>query len=129
MEKVFEPVTKTSKDVSEEMTKTKTETSMINNKALENLIIKLLQTMNDRGILATFLIAPLSKITNPENTSQFKLLKDQNSNGVKDLLLKNTIPIILHDNLLTFRDTGKMFEKKDLLKIITNKNYNVDLAS
>ena len=32
--------------------------------------------------------------------------------------------------MLTFRDTGKEFELKgDLLKMITNKNYNVDLAS
>ena len=30
----------------------------------------------------------------------------------------------------TFRDTGKEFElKEDFLKMITNKNYNVDLAS
>ena len=32
--------------------------------------------------------------------------------------------------MLTFRDTGKEFELKgDLLKMITNKNYNVNLAS
>ena len=32
--------------------------------------------------------------------------------------------------MLTFRDTNKQFELKgDLLKMITNKNYNVDLAS
>ena len=32
--------------------------------------------------------------------------------------------------MLTFRDTGKKFELKgDLSKMITNKNYNVDLAS
>ena len=32
--------------------------------------------------------------------------------------------------MLTFRDAGKEFElKRDLLKLITNKNYNVDLAS
>ena len=36
--------------------------------------------MNDRGILATYLMSPLSKITNPENASQFKLRKDSNSN-------------------------------------------------
>ena len=43
------------------------------------------------------------------------------------MLIHNTIPITLNDNLLTFRDTGKIFElKDDLLKMITNKNYNVD---
>ena len=46
------------------------------------------------------------------------------------MLIHNTIPITLHDNLLTFCDTGKEFELKgDLLKMITNKNFNVDLAS
>ena len=44
-------------------------------------------------------MSPPSKITNPENNSQFKLVKASNSNRVKDLLIKNTIPITLHDNL------------------------------
>ena len=36
----------------------------------------------------------------------------------------------LHGYMLTFRDTGKEFELKvDLLKMITNRNYNVDFAS
>ena len=86
--------------------------------------------MNDRGILATSLMSPLSKITNPENSSQFKLVKDHNSNRVNVLLIKNTIPITLYNNLLTFRDTGKEFELKgNLLKMTTNSNYNVDHAS
>ena len=72
----------------------------------------------------------LSKITNPENTTHFKLAKVSSSNRVNDLLIHNSIPNTLHDNLLTFRDTNKVFEiKGDLLKMITNKNYNVDLAS
>ena len=130
MKKVFEPVTKFIKDVSEEVTKTMTENSIKNNQALGNLNNKLLEIMNDRGILASYLMSPLSKITNPENTSQFKLVKDNNSNRVNDLLIKNTIPITLYNNLLTFRDTGKEFELKgDLLKMITNNNYNVDHAS
>ena len=92
--------------------------------------MKLLEIMNDRGILTSYLMSPLYKITNPKNTSQYKLVKDHNSNRVKDLLMKNTIPITLHDNMLTFRDKGKMFKPEgDLLKLITNKNYNVDLAS
>ena len=45
------------------------------------------------------------------------------------MLIHNSIPITLHDKLLTFRDTGKIFESKgDLFEMITNKNYNVDLA-
>ena len=86
--------------------------------------------MNDRGIIASYLKSHLSKITNPENTTQFRLVKVSSSNRVNGMLIHNTIPITLHDNLLTFRDTGKIFELKgDLLKMITNKNYNLDLAS
>ena len=86
--------------------------------------------MNDRFILATYLMSPLSKITNPENFSQFKLVKDTKSNRVNNLKINKTIPITLYNNLLNFRDTGKEFELTgDLLKMITNKNYNVDLAS
>ena len=130
MKKVFEPVTKSLENTSENLTKAITESSKENNLALENLNNKLLEIMNDRGILATYLMSPLSKITNPENTTQFKLVKDANSNRVNDLNINNSIPITLYNNLLTFRDTGKEFELKgDLLKMITNKNYNVDLAS
>ena len=45
--------------------------------------------------------------------------------------IKNkTIPVTLYRNLLTFRDTDKKFELQgNLLKMITNKNYNVDLAN
>ena len=86
--------------------------------------------MDDRGTLASYLMSPPSKITNPEKTSQFKLLKDSSSNRVNDLLTHNSIPITLHDNLLKFRDSGKIFEKKrDTLKMVTNENYNVDLVS
>ena len=45
------------------------------------------------------------------------------------MLIVNTIPITLYNKLFAFRDTGKKFELKgDLLKKMTNKNYNVDLA-
>ena len=69
MIKVFEPVTTSLENTSEKLTKTKTETSNKNNKALENLNNKFLETMNDRGMLASYLVSPLSKITNPENTT------------------------------------------------------------
>ena len=56
--------------------------------------------------------------------------KDSNSNRVNDLKINKTIPITLYNNMLSFRDTGKEFELKgNLLKMVTNKNYNVDLAS
>ena len=130
MKNVFEPKTKSLENTSQDITKTITETSFKNNQAIENLNKKLLQIMNDRGILASYLMTPLSKITNPENTSQFKLLKDHNSNRVNDLLMKNKIPITLYGNILTFRDTGKEFELPgDLLEMMTDIKYNVNLAS
>ena len=86
--------------------------------------------MNDRGILLSYLMSPLSKKTNPENTNQFILVKDSSSNRVNDLLMHNTIPITLYNNIFTFRDTGREFKLKgDLLEMITNNNFNVDLAS
>ena len=130
MKKVFEPVTKSLENTSENLTKAITESSKENNLALDNINNKLLEIMNDRGILASYLMSPLSKITNPQNTSQFKLVRDHNSNRVSDLLMKNKIPITLYGNMLTFRDTGKEFELTgDLLKMKTNSKYNVDLAS
>ena len=85
--------------------------------------------MKDRGILATFLVSLLSEISNRENSSQFKLVKDPSSVKVADLLINKTIPVTLYNNLLTFRDTDKKSELQgDLLKMMTNKNYNVDLA-
>ena len=130
IKKVFEPVTKSLENTSKNITKTLTETSIKNNLAIENINNNLLEIMNDRGILATYLTSPLSKITNPENSSQFKLVKDPSSNRVNDLKTNKTIPITLYGNMLTFRDTNKQFELKgDLLEMITNSKFNVDLAS
>ena len=130
MKKVFEPVTKSLENTSENLTKAITETSIKNNQAIENINNNLLEIMNDRGILATYLMSPLSRITNPENASQFKLVKDPSSNRVNDLKINKTIPITLYGNMLTFRDTNKQFELKgDLLEMITNNKFNVDLAS
>ena len=112
LKKVFGPVTKSLENTSQDITKTITETSSNNNKAIENLNNEHLEIMNDRGILAGYLMSPLSKITNPENTSQFRLVKDSSSKRVNDLLVHNTIPITLHDTLLTFRNNGKIFELK-----------------
>ena len=130
MKKVFEPVTKSLENTSENLTKAITETSIKNNQAIENINNNLLEIMNDRGILATYLMSPLSRITNPEYSSQFKLVKDPSSNRVNDLKINKTIPITLYGNMLTFRDTNKQFELKgDLLEMITNSKFNVDLAS
>ena len=78
--------------------KTLTESSAKNNKAPENLNVISLEILNDRGIMASYLSSPLSKITNPEKTSQFNLLKDPNSNRAIYLLIPKTIPVTL-DNI------------------------------
>ena len=130
MKKVFEPVTKLLENTSQGITKAITETSIKNNLAIENINNNLLEIKNDRGILATYLMSPLSRITNPDNASQFRLVKDSSSNRVNDLKINKTIPITLYGNMLTFRDTNKQFELKgDLLEMITNSKFNVDLAS
>ena len=115
MKKVFEPVTKPFEDVSEKMTETMTKNFIGNNQALETSNNKLLEIMDDRGeSAASYLMSPVSKITNLENTTQFNYSKDYNSKKVKHLLIRNTIPITLHNNLLTFRDTEKEFEIKGI---------------
>ena len=130
MKKVFEPVTKSLENTSENITKVIRESSIKNNKTLEYLNNKFLEIMNDRGILASYLMSLVSEITNPENTGQFKLVKDSSSNRFNDLKINKTIPSTLHKILLTFRDSNKEFEfTGDLLKMIPNKNNNVDLAS
>ena len=88
MEKVFEPVTKSIKHVSEEVTKTMKEKSIKNCQAIEKLNNKFLEIMNDRGILASHFLSLLSKFTNPKNSTQFKLVKKSSSNRVDDLLKK-----------------------------------------
>ena len=57
MKKVFEPVTKSLKKTSQDITKTISETSIENNKAIENLNNKLLEIMNDRGIITSYLLS------------------------------------------------------------------------
>ena len=66
----------------------------------------LLEIMKDRGLLASYLLSPLSKITDPENTIQLELVKDLNSNRVISLLSNNTKPVFYKKKLLAFRNTG-----------------------
>ena len=130
MKKLFEPATYIVKDVSEDITKTITETSIENNKALSILNNKHLEIMIDRAIIASYLLAPLSKIINPEHASQFKVVEDTNLNRVNDLLINKTKAVTLNNNSLTFCDTDKKFELNgELLKMLTNENNNVDLAN
>ena len=86
--------------------------------------------MVDRGILACYLLSPLSEIINPEYTSHFKLIRDPASNRVIDLLSNKTTLPTLYDNLLILRDKNEKFDLHgDFLKIITTKKYNLDIAN
>ena len=105
------------------------EASIENNKQLANLNDKLLEKTNERVIIASYLLSPLSKITNPEHASQPKLVKNPQSNRFNDLLINETKPVTLYDHLLTFRGADKKFKLQgDLSKLVTNRNYNFDLA-
>ena len=79
-------------------------TSEENNKAQEKLSNKLLEIAINRGMIAFYLLSPLSKIISLENTSQFKLVIDSTSKRVNGLLRHNSIPVTLYDNWLTFRE-------------------------
>ena len=56
MKKVYGPLTNTIKNVSENISKALTESSINNNKAIENLNKKVLESMNDKGLIVSSLI-------------------------------------------------------------------------
>ena len=130
MTKVFEPLTETLKETSENITKTITETSDINNKAIENLNEKILELMNDKGMIAPYLASSLVEVFKKDNKSQFRLRKDPNSTKMNDFLIHGTVPVTIFSNMIVFRDSNKSFRLEgDLLKVITNYKFNVDHSS
>ena len=127
MKKVFEPVTESLKNTSENVTKTLIETSNNNNKALENLNEKILEIMNNNGLIAPYLASSLVNLFKPENESQFRLKKDLNSTKMNDFLINEGTPVTLVSNMLIFRDSNKSFKLDgDLLETMTNYDFNVD---
>ena len=129
MTKVFEPVTDTLKKTSENIRKTITESSINNNKAISDLHEKILELMNDKGMIAPYLTSSLVEIFKKDNKSQFRLRKDPDSTKLNDFLIHGTIPVTLFSNMITFRDSNskKTFKLEgDLLKVITNHKFNVD---
>ena len=67
MKKVFEPMTDVIKNTSENITKLLTENSINNNKAIENLNEKILELMNNRGMIAPYFASSLVNLFKPEN--------------------------------------------------------------
>ena len=125
--KFFKPMTDELKNTSEKITRTLTENSINNNKALENLNEKILELMDDKGLIAPYLVSSLVEVFKKDNKSQFRLRKDPNSTKMNDLLIHGTIPVTIFSNMITFRDSNKSFRLEgDLLKVITNHKFNVD---
>ena len=130
MTKVFEPLPDTLKKTSDNITKTITENSINNNKAIENLNEKILELMNDKGMIAPYLTTSLVEVFKKDNKSQFRLRKDPNSTKMNDFLIHGTIPVTIFSNMITFRESNKTFRLEgDLLKVITNYKFNVDHSS
>ena len=130
MEEVFEPLTDTLKKTSESITKTIIENSINNNKAIENLNEKMLELMNDKGMIAPYLTTSLVEVFKKDNKSHFRLRKDHNSTKMNDFLIHGTIPVTIFSNMITFRDSNKTFRLEgDLLKLITNHKFNADHSS
>ena len=130
MEEVFEPITKSLEKTCENITKIITENSINNNEAIENLNEKILELMNDKGMIAPYLASSLANLFKPENKSQFRLRKHPNSTKMNDFLIHGGIPVTLFSNMITFRDSNKTFRVEgDLLKLITNCKFNADLSS
>ena len=128
--KLFKPMTDAIKNTSEILTKTLTENSINNNKAIENLNEKILELMNDQGIIASYLTSSLVEVFKKDNKSQFRLRKDPNSTKLNDFLIHGSIPVTIFSNMITFRDTNKTFKLEgDLLKVITNYKFNIDHSS
>ena len=125
--KFFKPMTDELKNTSEKITRTLTENSINNNKAIENLNEKILELMNEQGMIASYLVSSLVEVFKKDNKSQFRLRKDPNSTKLNDFLIHGTIPVTIFSNMITFRDSNKSFRLEgDLLKVITNYKFNVD---
>ena len=107
--KFFKPMTDAIKSTSETVTKTLTENSINNNKAIENLIEKTLELMNDKGMIAPYLTTSLVDVFRKDNKSQFRLRKDPNSTKMNDFLIHGNLPVTIFSNMITFRDSNKTF--------------------
>ena len=130
MEEVIEPLSDTLKKTSDNITKTITENSINNNKAIENLNENILELMNDKGIIAPYLTTSLVEVFKKDNESQFRLKKEPNSTKMNDFLIHGNISVTIFSNMITFRDSNKTFRLEgDLLKVITNYKFNVDHSS
>ena len=130
MKKVFEPVTNKLKKTSENITKTITETSIKNNKAIPDLNEKVLELVKHDAMIAQNLATSLVELIKSENKSQIRLRKDPNSSKLNDFLIHRNIPVTIFSNMITFREsTETSILEGDLLKVITNYTISIDHSS
>ena len=126
----FKPMTDEIKNTSEKITKTLTENSINHNETIENLNEKILELMNEKGLIVPYLTTSLANVLSLENKSQFRLRKDPNSTKMNDFLIHRGIPVTLFSNMIIFRDSNKSFKLgEDLLKVITDYKFNADHSS
>ena len=124
--KLIKPMTDAFKDTSDNLTKTITEKSINNNKAIENINVRILEMINDKAWIAPYLVASLVSLFKPENKSQFRFKKYLNSSKMNGFLINEGIPLTLFSNMITFRDSNNSFKLDgDLLETITNYDFNV----
>ena len=113
------------KDVSNDKTKTVTEPSFKNKRALEILIDKFLKLMNDKCLIAPYLDSSVVNFFKPENKSQFKSIRERNTTRMIDFLVNGGIRVTLICNILTFIDSSKSIKLDgDLLESKTNYGFN-----
>ena len=114
MTKVFEPLTDTLKKTSDNITKTITENSIYNSKAIENLNGKILELMNDKGMIAPYLTTSLVEVFKKDNKSQFRLRKDPNSSKLNDFLIHGNIPVTIFSNMITLEIVTSLLDWKEI---------------
>ena len=73
LREVFEPITKSLENTSENIAKTITETSNKHKEAISDLNEKVLELMDEEGLIAPYLASSLVNLFKPENKSQFRL--------------------------------------------------------
>ena len=111
-----EPLIDTIKYTSEKLTKIISEISNENNKAVSDLKEKVLDLMDDKGMIAPFLPSSLFSLFKPENKSQSRLKKDPNSSKMNDFLMNGGRPVNLHSNMLTSKDGNKSFQLEEFFQ-------------
>ena len=128
--KLIKSTTDAIKNTSEIITKTLTKNSINNNQAIENLNEKILELMNENGVISPYLASSLVNLFKPENKSQSRFKKDLNSTKMNDFLLNGGIPVALFSEMLIFGDSNKSFKLDgNLLETMTIYDFNVSQSN